>query len=498
MSNVSTKYYAAASQNLSLGNLSLKENETRFRDINDLFRRLMADIRQESDEVRRLIAASDTKAANAKSAAENTNSTVEEIQQTVYAIQSESAKASEDASQAVSTANAAQDTIGDIASSVAAISGTSQSNASAIEDLASEVDSLRNAASSSATLVQVDGTSVSNTNGVLKAIDVKVGETTASALGQIGRTKVSTGADLDGIIADGWYAVGGENATGLPAGVVSGICRVSSGYASETCFQTLFSVGESPRMFVRSTSNDGAVWTDWSEAVFGGAVGSGLTFANGVLQADLSEVLPEAGTDDADKALSGAGTWMEVAHPADVQAAFEAVSELEEAVETLRADIETMQASVAAEPDGETVVVEDGKYAVPQYYGATSEEAGTAGLVPPADAGEGDLFLRGDGEWADPQMSTQAFSGSDAGLVPPADEGDQTLFLRGDGVWADPAAELSERVEELESLDMSSFGDRIAVLEEMAELADIDAIFAEPGIEEEEGEGEGEGGGEGE
>ena len=69
MSNVSTKYSTTANSNVKLGSLSLKENETRFRDINDLFRLLMADARQESNEVRSLISTARSEASTAKSQA---------------------------------------------------------------------------------------------------------------------------------------------------------------------------------------------------------------------------------------------------------------------------------------------------------------------------------------------------------------------------------------------------------------------------------------------
>lgn len=493
MSNVSTQYSLSSSQNVRLGGLSLKENETRYRDLNDLFRALMADARQESDEVRTLLASSDAKAADARAIASAAQSEAAAVTASTGAIATQASNAESAAAEASATAAAAQEVAEGLSARIAATEATASDNASSISSLTSRVSSLENASASSATLVQVDGTTVSNSNGVLKAIDVKVGETTASALGQIGRSAVSTGADLDGIIADGWYAVGGENADGLPDGITSGVCHVSSGYVADSVFQSLFVPGEMPRMFVRSTDDGGEVWGDWHEAVFAGSVGTGLTFVNGVLSADMSEVLPEASTDDADKALSGAGAWMEVAHPADVQAAFEEINALEESLDTLRAEMETLQGGMGAEPDGVTVIVEDGQYTVPNYDGATDSTDGMAGLVPAAPAGSEGLFLRGDGTWADPRLSTASYDGTTAGLVSPADEGEQDFFLRGDGTWANPCETLEERVSAVEEWDWQGLSERVGELESFATTAQIDALW---GIEtpEEPKESGGEGG----
>ena len=320
----------------------------------------------------------------------------------------------------------------------------------------------------SAALVQVDGVSVFNTNGILAAQDVIVGEGTATARGQIGRTGLFAGSSLDALVADGWYAVGGDGVFGLPAGIVSGIVRVSSGYAADCYTQTLVVAGEDSRLFIRTTLDGGTTWEEWKEAVFGGSVGSGLHFEDGILTADFSNVLPETTAEDTGKCLSAEGQWKEVATPEDIQAVYASISVVEDTVETLRASLEAIGATIAMGPDGETIMITDGTMSVPLYLGATSEEDGRAGLVPPADAGDEDKFLKGDGTYAVPELLIPDYDGTASGLVHQAEEGEQTLFLRGDGVWADPAASLEERVEALEERD---------TLDDGIMDTEIDALF---------------------
>jgi hypothetical protein len=183
---------------------------------------------------------------------------------------------------------------------------------------------------------------------------------------------------------------------------------------------------------------------------------------------------------------------MEVAHPADVQAALEALSSLEANVDVLRTSIEAMQSGMGAEPDGVTVIVEDGQYTVPNYDGATDSTDGMAGLVPAAPAGSEGLFLRGDGTWADPRLSTASYDGTTAGLVSPADEGEQDFFLRGDGTWANPCETLEERVSAVEEWDWQGLSERVGELESFATTAQIDALWGiETPEEPEESGGEG-------
>lgn len=55
---------------------------------------------------------------------------------------------------------------------------------------------------------------------------------------------------------------------------------------------------------------------------------------------------------------------------------------------------------------GDGIRVSDGIISVPEYDGATASTAGTAGLVPPAEAGEQESFLTGGGEYK-PALSTK-------------------------------------------------------------------------------------------
>ena len=50
---------------------------------------------------------------------------------------------------------------------------------------------------------------------------------------------------------------------------------------------------------------------------------------------------------------------------------------------------------------GDGIRVNNGIISVPEYEGATASTAGTAGLVPPAAAGQATYVLCGDGEWRD-------------------------------------------------------------------------------------------------
>lgn len=478
MSDVSTKYSTAPSQNTSLGGLSLEENQTRFRDLNDLFRRIMADAKQESNEVRILISDATSKAADAKAAAETASGTISEIQTSVAQIQSSASAASATAEQAQQAASEAVETANGIADDAANASALAQANATVISSLNDRVVNLEQAATTDATLVQTDGETVVNTNAMLKAIDVQVGEDLASERGQLGRTAVSTDIALDELLADGWYAVGGASASGLPDEITSGVVRVSSGYASNATVQTLIVPGEEVRAFARCTV-DGTVWSEWQELVFAGAVGSGLHFENGVLSADFSTVLPETTAEDTGRCLGAEGQWLDVAKPEDIQAVYAALGVVESSVESLRQSIDVVNATIAMGPDNETIMITDGTMSVPLYLGATEEADGRAGLVPPASAGDEEKFLRGDGTYAVPELVIPDYDGTASGLVHPAEEGqEQTMFLRGDGTWADPIAALAETAAEL--------ADTLANLE--SRIAAIEAIVV-PQAESEDGEG---------
>ena len=493
MSNVSTKYSTAANSNAKLGSISLKENETRYRDLNDLFRLLMADARQESNEVRSLISTARSEAATARSQAATARGEAAEAKTLSNNYSSQIASIQTTASQANSRANAAEDTAEQALQATAgiqAVATQASQNANAIGELSSRVLSLEEANAHDAALVTVDGTTIDNTGGVLKAIDVEVGDNDlASARGQLGRTAVSDGADVNALLLDGWYAVGGTGVQNAPEGATVGVCRTSSGFASGTAFQTFFSLDETPRVFIRTF--DGTNFTAWREPIFSNA----LAFENGVITADLSTVLPVAGEDDYDRCLSGGGTWKDVATPEDLAAVDEALDSFAESLSEIRTALEAVEAQVAAEPDGETVMVVDGAYTVPTYLGATEEEAGIAGLVPAAEIADRDKFLRGDGTWADTAMEPPTFDGETAGLVPAPEEAEleegaeDRRFLKHDGTWEDPCEDLAGRVTALEEESgTEAIMERVVALENGADSEEIDLIFWPPS-ESESGEG---------
>lgn len=490
MSNVQQKYRTVPSANIRLGTLSLEEYQTRFRDINDLFRQLMADIRQESNEARSLISANASRIATVQSATETAAGEANEAKALSNTFASQIAQLQSTASQAASAASAAEQTAQSamqVSASVQAVAASVDVNASAITALTSRVQSLENAAATDAALVTVDGDTVDNTNGVLKALDVQVGEEDyASGRGQIGRTSIQTGIDLNELVLDGWYAVGGTGATGMPTGVTSGVCRVSSAYAEGSIVQCLWTGSvDACRAFIRF--GDGTNWSGWLEQMSISSLGNGLTVDNGVVAVDFSDVLPEVGDYDSGKVLSADGAWVERVTREQLDVVASNVDELAGAVSDLNSALEAVEASVAAEPDGTTLLVVDGQYTVPTYLGATEEADGIAGLVPAAEAGGEDKYLRADGTWADPALETATFDGSDVGLVPAPEEGEEG-FLKSDGSWADPCGELETRVEALEAVNALGLSDRISVLEYGEGSASIDAIFAEPAEEEQEGE----------
>ena len=465
MSNVSTKYSTTASQNVKLGNLSLKENETRYRDINDLFRQIMADARGESNEVRALIESARNAASSASASATTARGEINEVNARVNTFQTQinsaitTAEAAENSAEAAATsANNAASSAASAAASLSSLQTTVSGLQNTSTSLSNRLTTLEQATAENSGVSLVDDTTIEYLEGDLTAVDIAINEDKtdlASGRGQIGRTAVKTSTqeepiDLGDIVLDGWYAIGGVGATGLPTGVTSGILRVSSAYAEGSIVQCLWTgSSDACRAFIRWSN--GTNWTDWLEQMLVSSLGNGLILDSGVVSVDFSDVLPEATADDSGKVLSADGAWVERATPEQLDEIAESMSELAESISSLRTDLEAVQAEAAVPIDGETIVETDGTRSVPLYFGATSEEDGVAGLVPPASAGEDGLFLRGDGTWADPALETIDFNGETSGLVPAPQE-EETGFLRSDGTWADPIENLAPRVDALEEL----------------------------------------------
>lgn len=95
-----------------------------------------------------------------------------------------------------------------------------------------------------------------------------------------------------------------------------------------------------------------------------------------------------------------------------------------------------------------TITTQDTNTTYDTFKGATTSEAGRAGLVIAPVAGNAKRYLRSDGTWAVPPdtnttygvfaKATADVAGS-TGLVPAPAKGQQTYYLRGDGTWAVPA-----------------------------------------------------------
>ncbi|MBQ8094880.1 MAG: hypothetical protein IJ242_15105 [Clostridia bacterium] len=78
---------------------------------------------------------------------------------------------------------------------------------------------------------------------------------------------------------------------------------------------------------------------------------------------------------------------------------------------------------------GSGLAVSDGTLSVPGMNGASAGQAGTAGLVPGAAAGDQGLFLRGDGVWAEPDNTEYAeVTQSAAGLMSATDKAKLDAF----------------------------------------------------------------------
>lgn len=76
--------------------------------------------------------------------------------------------------------------------------------------------------------------------------------------------------------------------------------------------------------------------------------------------------------------------------------------------------------------------------------GATSSDAGKAGLVPAPAAGKQTSFLRGDGTWVVPTNTTYGLASTTANGLLRQLNGSTSQFMRGDGTWATPTATIAD------------------------------------------------------
>ena len=102
----------------------------------------------------------------------------------------------------------------------------------------------------------------------------------------------------------------------------------------------------------------------------------------------------------------------------------------------------TFIATISQDAQGK---ISPSKKTVATMGAATSNAAGSAGLVPQPGAGKNTSFLRGDGTWVVPTNTTYSvFTGANgssagtSGLVKQPAATDNTKFLKGDGTWATP------------------------------------------------------------
>ena len=124
----------------------------------------------------------------------------------------------------------------------------------------------------------------------------------------------------------------------------------------------------------------------------------------------------------------------------------------------------------------------DGTWATPPnttysaMKGATTTDAGSAGLVPAPSAGAATRYLRSDGTWTTPPDTNTTYSAmkgatssaaGTAGLVPAPAAGAATRYLRSDGTWAVPPDTNT-------TYTLSSFG----ITATAAELNKLDGVTA--------------------
>ena len=471
--------------------LPLGEGKTYYKHLNDIIRQLMADIREESNEVRALIAANASDITDANAMATSAKSRADGAERVANGINNQLTEIQSTASEANTTAGGAYDIASDASTNATSARATAEAvqliannNQSSIASLTNRVKTLEDNQATGGSSIQTDGTTIVSANSTLKVKDIAIGGISsdlASSRGQIGRTAISSAADLDGLVLDGWYAVG-STTIGKPSGTADGIVRVSSSHTSGATFQSFYNCGETSRVFIRSTM-DGTAWTAWREPLFTEALGETLTVTNGVIDVVFPQVLPDSSEADPNSVLTAGGEWVTRVTQEELQIVLVQLSEMAESLSILQEKVAAAVELSQIEPDGETLMEIDGYYSVPMYLGPTEEENGVAGLVPPAEAGEEGLFLKSDGSWADPALEYVTFDGEAEGLVPLPEEGEEGFFLRADGQWADPLEEMETRVAAIEEADPVQYEERISELENAivngAQDEEIDAIFAE-------------------
>lgn len=328
MSNVQTSYSTTPSANTSLGGLSMAEGTTQIRALNDAIRKLMADIREDSNEIREMVTGSGSSIASLTTEVNDALNQVNQIvatfgsfQDTLNSALDAASAAQTSAEQAADAAGASEQAVDEFSERVGVVETLAADNQDGITALQARVADLERSGVA-AGYVQVDET-MSNSGTVLSVRNVAIGgslEDLATGRGQLGRTAAASVNSLDALVDDGWYAVG-SSCSETPETAMEGVCRVSSGYTAGTVVQEFFSSGGSPRLFLRASSDSGTAWTNWFEVPT--AVGSGVTVSGGTLSVGTmtgangttggtAGLVPAPASDQAEYALFGDATWKAV------------------------------------------------------------------------------------------------------------------------------------------------------------------------------------------
>ena len=351
MSSVSTDYKANPAQNTAIGGLSIAENQTLLRSVNDALRQLMADAKAESDEVRALIGgvASDvagvsSSLTDASDSAAQAEAAVVGLEEQVAGLQGSLVLAEAAAQAAASSADQAQTTVNEFASTVESNSLAINRMLNSISDLGVSVENII-LSGTGANYVRTDGVTLSSIEDVLTCVDVAVdgnSEDPASLRGQIGRTAVPAVQSMDMLASDGWYAVY-PTVESKPANTAEGIVHVASGYSPGSLVQTFIQYSDAePRLYVRASEDGGETWLDWHEIPTSRSLGAGLQLSGGVVSAKVMEgadgsspgssgIVPAPAASDADRVLCGAGTWIAVPSTLQMNSALSGIEALERA-----------------------------------------------------------------------------------------------------------------------------------------------------------------------
>lgn len=518
MSNVQQKYSTTASNNTKLGKLDLRENQTRFRDINDLFRQLMADIRQESNEARSLISTASSRAASAEAAVTGVRGEVNEANARINTFQTQLTNARQTAEnaenraeQAATSASSAASQAAQAASSLSSLQTTVSGLQTSTSSISNRVTALESASAENSGTSLVDNTTIEYLDGDLTAVDVAINEDLtdlASGRGQIGRTGIKAGTqesplNLNSLVSDGWYAVGGTDVTGLPTDATSGILRVSSAYAEGSVVQCLWTGSASEcHAFIRWS--DGTNWSGWMEQASVSVLDSGQIGRTSIRESteesplDLDDLVSDGWYAVGGTGYTGLPDGVE-SGVCRVSSAYDAgsvvqcfwtgsdsdcrtfirwsdgtgwsdwleqmsISALGEGLEVEDGVVSVDFSNVLPEADEEDegkVLSADGSWVVrvtPEELEAIEETLnqlaqGIADLNTSLEAVQATVAMEPDGTTiavTDGSLSVPLYLGAAeeedgiAGLVPPAEAADADKYLRGDGTWADPAMETSD------------------------------------------------------